>query len=72
MRNRRKVGFNFSSSLQYKIYSSLTKFATEHARKDYNPARASERDGWKHCECEIDEKWVSTSHLPFNIKYIHL
>jgi len=51
------------------LYSSLTKFATEHVRKDYNPARASERDGWKHCECEIDEKWVSTYCLPFNKKY---
>ena len=47
-----------------KLYSSLSKFATAHVRKDYNPSRASQRDGWKHCECEIDGKWVSTYSLP--------
>jgi hypothetical protein len=47
------------------LYSSLTKFATAHALKDYNPTRTSERDGWKHCECEIEGKWVSTYCLPF-------
>ena len=45
-------------------YDSLSKFATAHVRKDHNPDRATERDGWKHCECEIDEKWVSTYSLP--------
>ena len=47
-----------------KLYSSLSKFATAHVRKDYNPSRASQRDGWKHCECEIDGKWISTYSLP--------
>ncbi len=46
------------------IYYSLTKFATEHVLKDYNPDRATGRDGWKHCECEVDGKWISTYSLP--------
>ena len=46
------------------IYDSLSKFATEHVRKDYNPERATDRDGWKHCECEVDGRWVSTYSLP--------
>lgn len=46
------------------IYDSLSKFATEHVRKEYNPERATDRDGWKHCECEVDSIWVSTYSLP--------
>jgi hypothetical protein len=46
------------------VYDSLTKFATAHVLKDYNPDRATGRDGWKHCECEVDGKWISTYSLP--------
>ena len=46
------------------VYDSLTKFATTHARKEYNPDRATDRNGWKNCECEVDGKWISTYSLP--------
>lgn len=45
------------------VYNSLTKFATAHVRKDYNPDRATVRDGWKHCECEVNGEWISTYSL---------
>lgn len=45
-----------------KFYSSLSNFAVMHVRV-YNPTRKS-TGGWKHCECEIDGKWVSTYSLP--------
>lgn len=44
-------------------YPSLTKFATAHVLAEYNPNRASTRDGWKHCMCEVKGKWVSTFNL---------
>lgn len=45
------------------VYNSLTKFATAHVRKDYNPDRATVRDGWKHSECEVNGEWISTYSL---------
>ena len=45
-------------------YSTLTKFATAHVLAEYNPNRATTRDGWKHCKCEVKGKWVSTYNLP--------
>jgi hypothetical protein len=45
-----------------KFYTSLSNFALLHNRV-YNPTRMS-TDGWTHCECEIDGKWVSTYSLP--------
>jgi hypothetical protein len=44
-------------------YNTLTKFATAHVLAEYNPNRASSRDGWKHCECEVKGKWISTYNL---------
>ena len=45
-----------------KFYTSLSKFALMHNRV-YNPTRMS-TDGWTHCECEVDGKWISTYSLP--------
>jgi hypothetical protein len=45
-------------------YDSLTEFATTHVLRDYNPDRTTVRNGWKHCECEVDGKWISTYSLP--------
>jgi hypothetical protein len=45
-------------------YDSLTKFATTHVLRDYNPDRTTVRNGWKNCECEVDGKWISTYSLP--------
>ena len=44
-------------------YSTLTKFATAHVLTEHNPSRATKRDGWKHCTCEVQGKWVSTYNL---------
>lgn len=44
-----------------KFYTSLSNFALLHNRV-YNPTRKS-TDGWTHCECEVDGKWVSTYSL---------
>lgn len=45
-----------------KFYTSLSNFALLHNRV-YNPTRMS-TDGWTHCECEVDGKWISTYSLP--------
>jgi len=45
-----------------KFYTSLSNFALMHNRV-YNPTRMS-TDGWSHCECEVDGKWISTYSLP--------
>jgi hypothetical protein len=45
-----------------KLYTSLSNFAVMHVRV-YNPTRKS-TGGWKHCECEVEGKWVSTYSLP--------
>jgi anti-sigma28 factor (negative regulator of flagellin synthesis) len=45
-------------------YRTISMFATAHVLADHNPNRASPRDGWKHCECEVQGKWVSTYDLP--------
>jgi len=44
-----------------KLYTSLSNFAVMHVRV-YNPTRKS-TGGWKHCECEVDGKWISTYSL---------
>lgn len=44
-----------------KFYTSLSNFALMHNRV-YNPTRMS-TDGWTHCECEADGKWISTYSL---------
>ena len=46
------------------LYPSLSKFAIAHILKDHNPNRTSKRNGWEHCECEVDGKWISTYSLP--------
>jgi hypothetical protein len=45
-----------------KFYTSLSNFALMHNRV-YNSTRMS-TDGWTHCECEVDGKWISTYSLP--------
>jgi len=45
-----------------KFYTSLSNFALFHNRV-YNPTRMT-TDGWTHCECEVDGKWISTYSLP--------
>lgn len=45
-----------------KFYTSLSNFALFHNRV-YNPTRMS-TDGWTHCECEVNGKWISTYSLP--------
>ena len=45
-----------------KFYTSLSNFELMHNRV-YNPRRQS-TDGWTHCECEVDGKWISTFSLP--------
>ena len=45
------------------VYSTLTKFATTHVLTEHNPNRATKRDGWKNCTCEVQGKWVSTYNL---------
>jgi hypothetical protein len=45
-----------------KFYRSLSNFALLH-RRVYNPTRMS-TNGWTHCECEVDGKWISTYSLP--------
>jgi T5orf172 domain len=45
-----------------KFYTSLSNFALMHNRI-YNATRMS-TDGWTHCECEVDGKWISTYSLP--------
>jgi len=45
------------------VYSTLTKFATSHVLTEHNPNRATKRDGWKNCTCEVQGKWVSTYNL---------
>jgi hypothetical protein len=44
------------------FYTSLSNFALMHNRV-YNPTRMS-TDGWTHCECEVNGKWVPTYSLP--------
>ena len=44
------------------FYTSPSNFALMHNRV-YNPTRKS-TDGWTHCECELDGKWISTYSLP--------
>ncbi len=45
-----------------KFYTSLSNFALLHNRI-YNPTRMS-TNGWTHCECEVNGKWISTYSLP--------
>jgi T5orf172 domain len=72
-RIRHKIGINkiwigtYNSSkngieCDGKLYTSLSNFAVMHVRV-YNPTRKS-TGGWKHCECEVEGKWVSTHSLP--------
>ena len=48
----------------FEMKKGVTKFATTHVLRDYNPDRTTVRNGWKHCECEVDGKWISTYSLP--------
>jgi hypothetical protein len=45
-------------------YRTLSMFATAHVLTEHNPHRATPRDGWKNCECEVKGEWVSTYELP--------
>jgi hypothetical protein len=51
-----------------KFYTSLSNFALLHNRV-YNPSRFS-TDGWTHCECEVDGKWISCSQIRLQAKAI--
>ena len=46
------------------VYRTLSMFATAHVHSEYNPNRATPRDGWKNCQCEVNGEWVSTYDLP--------
>lgn len=46
------------------VYKTLSLFATAHVRSEHNPNRATPRDGWKNCQCEVKGEWVSTYDLP--------
>ena len=45
-------------------YRTITLFATTHVLTEHNPKRATPRDGWKNCQCEVKGEWVSTYDLP--------
>ena len=45
-----------------KFYKSLSGFAETHYSIDRKD-RVKSANGWKECECEINEKWVSTYNL---------
>lgn len=42
-----------------KFFKSLSGFAQEHYSID-RPDRCKYANGWKECECEVDDKWIST------------
>lgn len=46
-----------------KFYKSLSGFAETHYSIDRTD-RCKEANGWKECECEVDERWISTFSLP--------
>ena len=46
------------------VYRTLSMFATAHVHSEHNPNRATPRDGWKNCQCEVKGEWVSTYDLP--------
>ena len=45
-----------------KFYKSLSAFAVEHYSIDRTD-RGKSANGWKECECEVNEKWISTYNL---------
>ena len=72
-RIRHTIGINkiwigtYDSSKNGIVYNgtslSIYKFASNHYVAE-RPDRTSEVNGWKECECEVDEKWISTYSLP--------
>ena len=72
-RIRHTIGINktwtgtYDSSKNKILYDgktlSLNKFAESHYESE-RPDRTSNVNAWKECECEVDEKWISTYTLP--------
>ena len=72
-RIRHTIGINktwtgtYDSSKNKIVYDgktlSLNKFAESHYESE-RPDRTSNVNAWKECECEVDEKWISTYTLP--------
>lgn len=44
-------------------YTSLSGFAKEHYRTCKPDRQSANANGWKECECVVDEKWISTFNL---------
>jgi hypothetical protein len=45
-------------------YMSMSAFATGHYASNRPERKNSDSNGWKECECMVNEKWVSTDSLP--------
>ena len=46
-----------------RIFRSLSEFSGSHYESE-RPDRSSSSNGWRECECETDDGWVSTYNLP--------
>ena len=71
---RHRIGINntwigtYDSYNNVVIYNEKThtlhKFVESHYKLD-RPERVSNANAWKECECEVNEKWISTFSLPY-------
>ncbi len=47
-----------------KTYYTLSELAKAHNKNELPHRITNTANGWKECECEVDEKWISTYSLP--------